>query len=202
MEINQLLEWISDYGHAAMFFSLWLGIIGVPIPGEVIVMTGGMATSFGGLQVVSMFLSTYLGVVSGLSIGYVIGYKFSTPVLERLSKKKKMKLYIEKSNYMIEKYGSYALVISYFLPIVRHVMPYLVGVNRMNFFKYASIAYTTGFFWTLLYFTVGYYFGEHTREIGAVIYEYALYVIVGMGSIIICTKFFRSKPIKQYATSK
>lgn len=202
MEINQLLEWISDYGYATMFFSLWLGIVGIPIPGEVIVTTGGMVTSFGGLQIVPMFLSTYLGVVSGLSIGYVIGYKFGAPVLERLSKKKKTKWYIAKSNHMIGKYGSYALVISHFLPVVRHVIPYLAGMNRMNFVKYASFAYTAGFLWTLLYFTVGYYFGEHMRGIVEIVYECALYVLIGIGSIVICVKLFRSKPIKQYATSK
>ncbi len=89
-------------------------------------------------------------------------------------KKKKAK-YVVKSQEMVEKYGHYALVTSYFIPVVRHVVPYLVGMNNMSFKTYALYSYTTGFLWTLVYFVLGSLFGQHIERIVAVAIEYGVY---------------------------
>lgn len=150
MELHELLSYIEQYGYTALFFCLWLGIVGMPIPDEMIVMSGGFVSSVGILSVIPAFLLTYLGVVSGLSLGYLLGKVFGTKVLDKLMKRKgKVFATITK---MIDKYGHYALVTSYFIPVVRHIIPYLVGMNNMSYRKYALYSYTTGFVWTLVYF--------------------------------------------------
>ncbi|MDF9482287.1 DedA family protein [Bacillus cereus] len=174
MELHELLSYIEQYGYWALFFCLWLGIIGMPIPDEMIVMSGGFVSSLGILSVIPAFLLTYLGVVSGLSLGYILGKIFGTKVLDKLVKKKKAK-YLLKSQQMVEKYGHYALVTSYFIPVVRHIVPYLVGMNNMPFKTYALYSYTTGFVWTLVYFVLGALFGQHIESIVAIAIEYGLY---------------------------
>ena len=168
MELHELLSYIEQ------FFCLWLGIIGMPIPDEMIVMSGGFVSSLGILSVIPAFLLTYLGVVSGLSLGYILGKIFGTKVLDKLVKKKKAK-YLLKSQQMVEKYGHYALVTSYFIPVVRHIVPYLVGMNNMSFKTYALYSYTTGFVWTLVYFVLGALFGKHIESIVAIAIEYGVY---------------------------
>ncbi|MGG1608955.1 DedA family protein [Bacillus wiedmannii] len=176
MELHELLSYIEQYGYWALFFCLWLGIIGMPIPDEMIVMSGGFVSSLGILSVIPAFLLTYLGVVSGLSLGYILGKIFGTKVLDKLLKKKKKKAkYLLKSQQMVEKYGHYALVTSYFIPVVRHIVPYLVGMNNMSFRIYALYSYTTGFVWTLIYFVLGSLFGQHIERVVAVAIEYGVY---------------------------
>lgn len=174
MELHELLSYIEQYGYWALFFCLWLGIIGMPIPDEMIVMSGGFVSSLGILSVIPAFLLTYLGVVSGLSLGYILGKIFGTKVLDKLMKRKRQK-YLLKSQQMVEKYGHYALVTSYFIPVVRHIVPYLVGMNNMPFKTYALYSYTTGFVWTLVYFVLGALFGQHIESIVAIAIEYGLY---------------------------
>lgn len=174
MELHELLSYIEQYGYWALFFCLWLGIIGMPIPDEMIVMSGGFVSSLGILNVIRAFLLTYLGVVSGLSLGYILGKIFGTKVLDKLMKKKKAK-YLLKSQQMVEKYGHYALVTSYFIPVVRHIVPYLVGMNNMSFKVYALYSYTTGFVWTLVYFVLGSLFGQHINKIVSIAIEYGVY---------------------------
>ena len=174
MELHELLSYIEQYGYWALFFCLWLGIIGMPIPDEMIVMSGGFVSSVGILSVVPSFVLTYLGVVSGLSLGYILGKVFGTKVLHKLMKKKKAK-YLMKSQEMVDKYGQYALVTSYFIPVVRHIVPYLVGMNNMSFKTYALYSYTTGFVWTLVYFVLGALFGKHIESIVAIAIEYGVY---------------------------
>ncbi|MGG1847713.1 DedA family protein [Bacillus wiedmannii] len=174
MELHELLSYIEQYGYWALFFCLWLGIIGMPIPDEMIVMSGGFVSSLGILSVIPAFLLTYLGVVSGLSLGYILGKIFGKKVLDKLMKKKKAK-YLLKSQQIVEKYGHYALVISYFIPVVRHIVPYLVGMNNMSFKMYALYSYTTGFVWTLVYFVLGSIFGKHIEMIATLVTEYGIY---------------------------
>lgn len=174
MELHELLSYIEQYGYWALFFCLWLGIVGMPIPDEMIVMSGGFVSSLGVLSIIPAFLLTYLGVVSGLSLGYILGKIFGTKVLDKLMKKKKVK-YLLKSQQMVERYGHYALVTSYFIPVVRHIVPYLVGMNNMRFKTYALYSYTTGFVWTLVYFVLGSLFGQHIESIVAIAIEYGMY---------------------------
>jgi membrane protein DedA with SNARE-associated domain len=91
-----------------------------------------------------------------------------------LRRKKKMEKYLHFSETLVQKYGSFAIGISYFFPIVRHVMPYVVGVHNMSFKRYALFSYTTGLIWTFLFFTIGRYAGNHVEEIGMLLYEYGL----------------------------
>ncbi|MDC7728945.1 DedA family protein [Bacillus cereus group sp. MYBK120-1] len=195
MELHELLSYIEQYGYWALFFCLWLGIIGMPIPDEMIVMSGGFVSSLGILSVIPAFLLTYLGVVSGLSLGYILGKIFGTKVFDKLMKKKKAK-YLLKSQQMVEKYGHYALVTSYFIPVVRHIVPYLVGMNNMPFKTYALYSYTTGFVWTLVYFVLGALFGQHIESIVAIAIEYGLYFGVIVFIVTGILYLYRQKRIK------
>ncbi|MFC5773392.1 DedA family protein [Ectobacillus antri] len=183
MYMDFVLELVSKYGYPAMFFTLWLGIVGMPIPDEVIVMTGGFVSSLHILHGVPAFILTYLGVVSGLSLGYVLSFRVGAPILDKLAKKKNIGPYLAKSHALIERHGSYALIFSYFLPVVRHVVPYIVGINRMKFWRYALFSYTTGFVWTFAYFITGFYFGKHIETIGAYVYQYGIYTLIGTACI-------------------
>ncbi|MGD8191456.1 DedA family protein [Brevibacillus ginsengisoli] len=174
MSYESLLSLIQQFGYAALFLSLWLGIVGMPIPDEVVVMTGGAVTVNALLHPVPAFLLTYLGVVSGLSLGYVLGRYAGLPVLNKFRRKRGMNKYLEFAETLVQKYGSFALSISYFFPVVRHVMPYVVGAHRMTFRRYALFSYSTGFVWTLLFFLIGRFAGSYAVGLGTLFHEYGM----------------------------
>ncbi|MFC4767505.1 DedA family protein [Effusibacillus consociatus] len=178
MDVNDVIHWVNQYGYWALFFCLWLGIVGMPIPDEAVVMTGGFVTSLNLLHVFPAFLVTYLGVISGLTLGFVWGRVLGAPILDRLAKKKNLARYIDKSQELINRYGSFTLCISYFIPIVRHVVPYVAGVAKMAYWRYALFSYSTGLVWTLLFFTAGRYSGVHLEQIGRTIDSYGFYIVV------------------------
>ena len=196
MHLELIFKGIEQYGYAALFFFLWLGIVGMPIADEVIVMCGGIVTSLGILKPIPSFLLTYAGVVSGLSIGYGVGRAIGSPALQYLMRKKRMGHYIEKARSLINRYGAFSLVLSYFLPVVRHVVPYLVGMNKMPFANYALFSYSTGFVWTLALFMTGRYFGQSIDVIGRLLAHYAWLSVVLFSviilSVILVSKFRKS----------
>lgn len=178
MNYDVLLNLIHHYGYFALFFALWLGIVGIPIPDEVIVMTGGLVTTIGLLDPIPAFIITYMGVVSGLSLGYILGNRLGVPVIDRIVRKKKTGKYLSKAQEMLKHFGHYALVLSYFFPVVRHLVPYLVGIGKMPFKKYATYSYTTGFLWTLVYFVFGRLFGNYIDQIAQIVTKYGWYALV------------------------
>ncbi|GEB33981.1 MULTISPECIES: DedA family protein [Brevibacillus] len=167
MIVDMLTESVGQFGYFALFFMLWLGIVGMPIPDEVIVLSAGVLTSLGILHVFPAFVATYLGVVSGLSLGYVLGRWLGAPALNWIGKKKGMNKYVDRAQALLDRYGSYALCISYFLPVVRHVVPYLVGIGKMTFRRYALFSYTTGLVWTLVLFFAGNLMGNNVENLNA-----------------------------------
>ncbi|WP_124727166.1 DedA family protein [Staphylospora marina] len=160
MSAAELVEWVEGYGYAALFFALWLGIVGMPVPDEVIVMTGGLVSSFGLLEPFGAFAVTYMGVVSGLSIGYALGRWWGSDWVNRLGKKEKWNRALLRSERLMNRYGSLALCFSYFLPVVRHILPYLAGIHRMSPVRYAAFSFGAGLVWTGIYFFIGAEFGE------------------------------------------
>ncbi|HBV98645.1 MAG: alkaline phosphatase [Peptococcaceae bacterium BICA1-7] len=178
MNVEGLITLVAQYGYGALFFCLWLGIVGMPIPDEVIVMTGGLVSSLHLLKPVPAFLVTYLGVVSGLTLGYVLGLKMGAPILDRLLMNKNVNKYLSRSYGLLDRYGPYALCISYFFPVIRHLVPYLVGISRMSYRRYILLSYTTGLVWTLLFFSVGRFFGMYIEKIGGVVNSLGMYVLI------------------------
>ncbi|MBA4603083.1 DedA family protein [Thermoactinomyces mirandus] len=173
-----LLDYVQEYGYVALFLALWLGIVGMPVSDEVIVMTGGALTAFGLLKPIPAFILTYLGVVSGLSIGYLLGNYLGAPVLEPIVKnRQKTEYYVEKARAMLASFGHFALVISYFFPVIRHLIPYLVGIGKMPYRRYAFYSCSSGFVWTLIYFCAGRLFGRHIGQIGLLVTKYGWYLL-------------------------
>ncbi|EMT52043.1 MULTISPECIES: DedA family protein [Brevibacillus] len=165
METDMITSMVAQYGYPALFLSLWLGIVGMPIPDEMIVMTAGAITAQGWLQPVPAFIAVYLGVVSGLSLGYFLGYRVGAPILRWLARKLNGEKYLKKAEGLLERYGNGAICLSYFFPVIRHVVPYLVGIQRMSLRRYALYSLPTGFVWTLNYFMAGRLFGTHLESI-------------------------------------
>ncbi|TBL76645.1 DedA family protein [Paenibacillus thalictri] len=180
MNVTTLVALIEHYGYAALFFSLWLGIVGMPIPDEAIVMTGGAVIGLGILKPLPTFVLVYLGVISGLSLGYVLGRFVGTPILEKIRRKKNVDRYIAYSEQLLQKYGNFAVCISYMLPVVRHIVPYLVGINKMSYKRYALLSYSSGLVWTLIFLTLGRVFGNQVQAVGDIIHHYGMPIAMAL----------------------
>lgn len=164
MHFQFVIDAVRQYSYFALFFLLWLGVFGMPIPDEIVVIGSGLLAARGTLNTIPAFMVTYAGVVSGLSVGYVIGKFVGSPSLKYLEQKGKDK-YIGKATRLFKRFGAYSLVLSYFFPVIRHVVPYLVGITKMPYPKYAVLSYTTGLAWTLLFFMLGRFFGSNINAI-------------------------------------
>ncbi|RNB86821.1 DedA family protein [Brevibacillus nitrificans] len=147
---------LMKYGYVGIFFALALGVLGVPIPDEVLMTYAGYAVSRGVLQMPYTLLSAFLGASAGISISYAIGLKWGLPLLIKvgpylhISPKR-----IESTQKLFARYGSYLLLVGYFLPGVRHITAYLAGIASMDFRRFAGFAYAGALIWSLTFLLLG-----------------------------------------------
>ncbi|MDQ6421617.1 DedA family protein [Paenibacillus sp. LHD-117] len=182
MAYDLLLSFIEQLGYAALFLVLCLGLIGLPIPNEAVVMTGGALASAGVLSPVPAFIMTCLGICSAMTFGYSIGRFAGVKLSDWFRSKKNIGAFIERSEELSEKFGGYAISISLCLPFLRHVTPYVMGMNKMKFGRFAMFAYPSAFVWTMIYFVIGSFVGDQVQQIADMIYRYGIWILAALAA--------------------
>lgn len=154
-----LNNFICQYGYLGIFLALSGGVIGLPIPDEVLMTFVGYQVHKGYMFFAYSFLSAYAGACIGSTISYFIGYKLGLPVLKKLGPKIKItEERLEKGQHLLKKYGSIWITVGYFIPGIRHINGYLSGVGSLSYARFALYAFTGSFMWCLTFMGIGYFF--------------------------------------------
>jgi len=127
-----LHQFIADYGYWAIALFVGLESMGLPLPGETILIIGaGYAGSHDG-SLAAVILSAAAGAVIGDNLGYVLGRQFGTRFLQRYGSKigvtsERIKL----GQYLFMRYGGKVVFIGRFIAVLRFLAAFLAGTNRM-----------------------------------------------------------------------
>lgn len=160
MDLENLLQFIESYGYLGLFFWVWLGIFGLPIPNEVLSMTVAMASSQKLLNPILAFVVFYGGIVAALTTCYFLGKYIGRPLIGFFEKRKRYANLIDRSFKLIEKHHAFSLSISYFIPGIRNFVPFLYGFSKLPFRTFAIFSYSGSFIWLFITFSLGYLFGD------------------------------------------
>ncbi|WP_275983759.1 DedA family protein [Paenibacillus hamazuiensis] len=178
---------IAQYGYVALFGLLALGIVGLPVPDEILMTTVGSLASMGVLSYSMSFVVCYLGAMTGMIVSYTLGRKVGKPVLYRVGKWVKLSpSRLEKAEGWFHKYGLWTVAFGYYVPGVRHFTCYLAGVSGVGFWRYLLYAGTGALIWVFSFLTLGHLIGENAPALLNLIHKYmgisiaVLLVILGI----------------------
>ena len=180
-----VLELIANYGYYGLFASLVLGIVGVPIPDELLMTYCGYLVSRGTLSYTITLLTAIGGSITGITLSYWLGRHFGLPLVSRYGKRFGVtEARLEKVNSWYLRFGKIVLMIGYFIPGIRHVTAFAAGISRMRFGSFALYAYLGGVIWAVTFITLGKMLGVHwTRVTGMmhdILFWALLLVVVGV----------------------
>jgi len=161
MPIQDFQVWVANYGYAAIYVLLMLGIVGLPVPDETLLTLTGYLIFEGSLKIVPSFLCAFAGTVSGITISYSIGRFGGVTLVEKFGSRLRIKPdAVEKVHSWFRRWGHWSLTIGYFVPGIRHVIAIVAGSSRLELKIFSLYAYGGALFWTALFIFAGYYLGE------------------------------------------
>jgi membrane protein DedA with SNARE-associated domain len=169
---------IFHYGYLGVFGLLTLGIIGIPVPDEVLLMFSGFLVSKGQLNYLGIIFAAFLGTSIGISLSYYIGHAVGLPLVQRYGSKVGI---TEEKIHRVEEWfhriGKWTIFFGYFVPGFRHLTAYSAGIGNMTFKEFALYALPGGLFWCLTFITLGKQVGHHWKQVSHMIHMYAVWLI-------------------------
>ncbi len=172
--MHSLLPQIVQYSYWGIFFSMALGILGLPIPDETLMVFVGFLIFQGKLNYVLAIVIAFTGTLCGITVSYFIGRLSNRFILEKYSGK----IHINPEHFQnveefYRKYGKSALLIGYFIPGVRHLTAILAGIS-MSYRIFAVWAYLGALLWTIVFINLGYFLGNSWHRFAHYSYKFII----------------------------
>ncbi len=163
---DYILTFISAYGYIIIFLTMFLGLIGLPIPDEVIMMFAGYLISKGKLVFIFTVVIAFLGSFIGMSFSYLIGQLFGLPLIEKYGHRffLTMDKYKKVQNWF-HKFGKFAIMIGYFFPGLRHVTAYSAGVSKWSYRSFSLYALPGALVWVATFILLGFLFEDQWQQL-------------------------------------
>ena len=179
--VESVLGWVAHYGYVGIFGLLMLGIIGLPIPDETLLMFTGYLIFKHELEPLPAFAAGFLGSICGITVSYALGRMLGLYLVTRLGHFLHIEPEaLEQVRAWYERKGKYGLVISYFIPGIRHLAAYVAGSSRLSLPVFATFAYLGGLLWSGSFISIGYVLGDEWRQMSVSLHRYLL---IGAGVI-------------------
>ena len=155
-------QWVSTYGYFGIFVLLMLGIVGLPVPDETLLVFSGYLVFRGKLHPFATLIASFLGSASGISISYLLGRSLGLQIIYRYGQY----LGITREQLGIvhdwfKSIGLWTLVLGYFVPGVRHFTAVAAGVSSLEAIPFMISAYSGAFVWVSTFLSLGYFFGDN-----------------------------------------
>jgi membrane protein DedA with SNARE-associated domain len=179
--VESVLGWVAHYGYVGIVGLLMLGIVGLPIPDETLLMFTGYLIFKHELEPLPAFAAGFLGSICGITVSYALGRMLGLYLVTRLGHFLHIEPEaLEQVRAWYERKGKYGLVISYFIPGIRHLAAYVAGSSRLPLPVFAAFAYLGGLLWSSSFISIGYVLGDEWEQISVSLHRYLL---IGAGVI-------------------
>lgn len=145
----QLLQWmlhldvylvslvgvLGVWSYVVLFLVVFLerGCILTPfLPGDSLLFATGVIAAAGGLNIELLVLALSAACFLGTVLNVWLGSRFGRYIAVRTNSCWLNKDHLNKARAFFERYGSMALVLSCFIPIIRTFVPFVAGMASMN----------------------------------------------------------------------
>lgn len=144
--------WLTSIGYLAVALFIGIESLGVPFPGETMLITAAVFASTGHLSIVGVVIAAIIGAVIGDNIGFAIGWFGGYALLRRFGKyirldEPKLKV----GRYIFMRHGAKVVFFGRFVSVLRTYAAFLAGTNRMHWARFLLANGLGAVVWACLY---------------------------------------------------
>jgi membrane protein DedA with SNARE-associated domain len=177
---------LDRYGYAGVLVLVGLEGVGVPLPGQLMLIAAGISAGAGQLNLILVFLVALLAAIGGDNIGYGIGryggrrlvVRFGRYVLlteERLAATQRF----------FAKRGNVVVPLARFVDGLRQATGLAAGVAQMGWWRFLAYNALGGTAWVVAWVLTGYFAGNHVETIYDGFLRYQKYVLAGCAAVVV-----------------
>lgn len=169
LDFNWLFANYGDAIYTVLFVVIFIetGLVAMPfLPGDSLLFTAGLfAHSAGGgasLSLGHLIPLLIAAAILGDNCNYWIGRKIGLNVFKIKIKGRPIvkEEYLTKTHEFYEKYGTKAIIMARFVPIVRTFAPFAAGIGEMNYKRFLLFDIAGGILWVCALTFAGYLLGN------------------------------------------
>jgi len=158
---DRILLLIEQYGYLVVFFGVMLESIGIPIPGETILILAGFLVEQGILNLADTIVLGVFGTILGNQIGYWVGRAGGHPFVLRWGHYVGMTCErLARVEGFFARHGGKSVFLARFVPWLRAFGALMAGISRMRPRTFLFYNVVAGTLWATFSVMVGYLFGE------------------------------------------
>ncbi|HET6816805.1 MAG TPA: DedA family protein [Mycobacteriales bacterium] len=171
---------LEHWGYAAVGGVLFGENIGLPLPGETVLVAAALYAGTGRLSIWLVGLVAFVTSVAGACVGYVIGDKGGRTLLERYGKF----IFVtherlDRLERFFERRGALIVLVGRFIEGARQLMGIVAGVSEMTFKRFLVFTTIGAALWTAFWSGLGYFAGDHVEAIS----HYAKYAAIAVALV-------------------
>lgn len=172
-----ILNWIASYGSPMVAGLLFLGGMGLPLPGTLIVIASGAFMRQSLLDTISTPLLGYLGTIGGDAALYAVGFFASSKIESRFGKTAAW----QSAQALFVRHGGLAIFLTrWLLTAVAFPITLIAGSSRYHFRRFFIYAMLGELLWVSIYGSLGYAFGSQWELISQFISDFSGFILGGV----------------------
>jgi len=158
---GMLGPWLYLVLFAILFCETGLVIMPV-LPGDSLLFAVGALASIDNspmsLPLLLAVLST--AAIAGDAVNYAIGARVGPKVFSSEHSRLLNKQHLLRTHEFYERHGGKTIILARFMPIIRTFAPFVAGIGRMGYARFAMFNVVGALAWVFLFVVTGYYFGN------------------------------------------
>src|SRR3954464_13631809 len=184
---------LSDYGYLAVFAMIGIESLGIPAPGETMLVTASVyAGATHNLEIAGVIAAATAGAIIGDNIGYGIGRVGGYPLLLKFGHRVRVKeSHLKVARYVFDRHGEKVVFFGRFVALLRTYAAFLAGVGQMKWRRFLVANAAGGIVWALIFGLLGYWGGKAFERLSTPV-NIGL-GIVGLTAIVAFTLFLRRR---------
>ena len=131
-------------------------LLGLLIPGETVVLVGGVVAHLSGLPLWAVIVAAAVGACLGDQVGYLLGRRYGPGLLARAPAVLRRRLDLDRARRLVAERGAMAVVSGRGVAGLRVVVPLAAGASGMRRSTFGWANVTGGLLWAVAVATLGY----------------------------------------------
>jgi membrane-associated protein len=199
-DLPELVRWAGLIGLTAIIFSETGLLVGVFLPGDSLLVTAGLLSARGYLNVYTLVPTLMAAAICGNSLGYFIGHTTGPRIFNRENSLFFNKKHAMRAHEFYARHGRKTIVLAQFMPVIRTFSPVIAGVGGMEFRTFITFNIIGAIVWVGSMVSIGYFLGSYIPGIDQHI-EIVVAIVVFISILPGLIGSYRSRRAKRYAAA-